>query len=155
MRCKMKTINEILNYHKEILKTATEQEKGALYNSIGQIYYYKGKIKTAIKFFNLAVEIDKKYDLKSNLAVDYLNLGNAYRVIGDFEKAKEKIKKGLHIALNLKDVHWIALGYKYLALYHQAKGNLDMSKAFLDKSSELLATIGELAVKRKSTNTFT
>ncbi|WP_291494130.1 tetratricopeptide repeat protein [Desulfurella sp.] len=145
----MKTINEILAYHKEVLKTATEKEKGALYNSIGQIYYYKGKAKTAIKFFKLAIEIDKKYDLKSNLAIDYLNLGNAYRVIGDFEKAKEKIKKGLHIALNLKDAHWIALGYKYLALYYQAKGNLDMSKAFLDKSSELLTTIGELAVKKR------
>jgi len=145
----MKTVDEILAYHKEILKTASEKEKGALYNSIGQLYCYKGKANIAIKFFQLAVEIDKKYDLKNNLAIDYLNLGNAYRVTGDLEKAKEKIKKGLVLAIKLKDTHWVAVGYKYLALFYQAKGNLDKSKVFIDKSSELLVAIGELTVKRK------
>lgn len=145
----MKTINEILAYHKEILKTASQKEKGALYNSIGQLYYYKGKANIAIKFFNLAIEIDKKYDLKSNLAIDYLNLGNAYRVVGDLEKAKEKISKGLKLALKLKDTHFVAVGYKYLALFYQAKGNFDKSKVFINKSCELLIAIGELSVKRK------
>lgn len=145
----MKTVNEILSYHKEILKTASEKEKGALYNSIGQLYYYKGKANIAIKFFKMAVEIDKKYDLKNNLAIDYLNLGNAYRVAGEFEKAQEKLKKGLKLALKLKDTHWIAIGYKYLALFYQAKGNFDKSKVFIDKSCELLVAIGELSVKRK------
>jgi len=53
----MKTVNEILSCHKEILKTASEKEKGALYNSIGQLYYYKGKANIAIKIFQMAVEI--------------------------------------------------------------------------------------------------
>ncbi|MGQ9618205.1 MAG: tetratricopeptide repeat protein [Candidatus Aminicenantia bacterium] len=62
--------------------------------NVGEIYFSNDKVDEAIQFFILATQI------KPEWSDPYLKLGYAYFNKGDFEKAKENLKKYLELAPN-------------------------------------------------------
>ncbi len=139
----MKSINELLRYHKEILKVVPENEKGIIYGSMGQLYCYKGKIDKAIEFLKLATHCDIQYNVKDRLIIDYLHLGNACRLQKKFNKAKKYLIKGLQLAIKLNDIYALALSYKYFALLQRDDGNIKVSEKYLNKSNRIMIEIGK------------
>lgn len=63
----------------------------ALAYNVGEIYFSNSKVDEAIQYFELAKQI------KPDWGKPYLKLGYAYLNKGDFEKAKENLKKFLEI----------------------------------------------------------
>lgn len=56
-------------------------------NNIGTAYYFLGKHKEAIVYYNQGLQQSKKMKNQRRVAVNYVNLANVYDAIGDVRKA--------------------------------------------------------------------
>ncbi len=84
---------------RQCLEIHTKDE--VLAYNVGEIYFSNGKVDNAIQFFNLAVQI------KPDWSEPYLKLGYAFLNKGDFERAKENLKKYLELSPNAPNVEEI------------------------------------------------
>jgi CHAT domain-containing protein/antirestriction protein len=70
---------------------------GIIYHYIGSIYYYKLRYERAIKYYEKALNIAKKYDiLVDYIGINYGHLARIYYILDDYDIAIKYNRKHLH-----------------------------------------------------------
>ncbi len=101
----------------------SQEEKVVIYNAMGLAYIFSGDPKTALDYFNYAMEIEKDLGNTRGVGQSMLNIGNAQREMGLFKESEETLLKGLAILKGSNDLYWEATAYKYLGWLY-----VDMNK---------------------------
>jgi len=71
-----------------------------------------------------------------------LNLGNTYRKMKDYEKAKKYILEGLEGVKKVGDKYWEAYRYESLGWLYRDKGDKKTAKDYLTRAYNLYKSIG-------------
>jgi len=95
---------------------------------MGQFYAKKKDYKTAIKYFERAYEMAKKFDSKLDMAQALLSIGDAYAVQNNFKSALPAYKQAEKIAANIPAFKEMDDAYSGLALSYSKLG--DFARAF-------------------------
>ncbi len=82
---------------------------------LGNSDYYRGNLDLAAKNYQKALEIFEIAENKKGIGICANNLGNIYRIRGDFHAAEEAYKLSIKMALNLKMQHVLPKRYNNLA----------------------------------------
>ncbi|CAF5205817.1 unnamed protein product, partial [Rotaria magnacalcarata] len=86
--------------YNELLKGAfTDSDIAYIYHELGRVRKGQGEYPEAIKFYEKALEIDRKTlpEDDSSLAPTYSNIGQVYNNMGEYSKALEYYEKSLKI----------------------------------------------------------
>ncbi|MFH1825984.1 MAG: tetratricopeptide repeat protein [bacterium] len=117
---------------------------GQDHNASGFDYYMKGMYKAALEEFQLAVQLDSKFDVALN------NLGIAFLKEGRFTEAREKFEEAVQL-----DPH-SAVFRNNLGLAYFLTGQIDKAMAELEKAytrdpelSAVCLNFGDICVMRK------
>jgi eukaryotic-like serine/threonine-protein kinase len=111
------------------------QQNADTYTNLGLAYAYQGSYKEALPLFEKAVTLRPQGQLYVG------NLGDAYRWLGETEKARQTYDRA--IALGYKDLDVNprdARAKSLLALHHAKKGDHARARRFLDDALHLNAT---------------
>ena len=85
-------LDKALSFYKISLELQTELiEKASTYSNIASIYKHKGDYKKAVEYLQKAIKIYEMYGEYHGVSIIKLNLGNAYRKMKDYKKAKKYI----------------------------------------------------------------
>lgn len=111
-----------------------------IYNALGSSYYALNQMEDAIENFNKALEISKdlksKNDIKKNIALSYLKLGNTQLSEGNMSKAIEFLQKA--VENNNLDNAYLAL-----ARAHSENGDWDKTIAAAENALKYRNSIGK------------
>ena len=110
-------------------------------NVCGICFMYTGKYDSANYYYNLSLELGKKYNDKLITAKGYNNLGNVCQYTADYEKAVAYNYKALELFEAVKDSSGIAGAYGNLA------NNYTRLKQY-DKAIELCGEAISFAIRR-------
>lgn len=115
---KIEDINLAIKFYNESLEVNNVNVEA--YNNLGKIYLdYFGDINLAIHNFSSAIKIAPQ--------IDYLhrNLGRAYKIAGDFDKAKISLNTSIVVNPKYSEAYWdLGDAYAQLHEYSDAKENL-------------------------------
>jgi len=126
MRKRFDKAEEILKHSLMILEALGENDifnTAAVLNYLGNIKRLNMDFKSAINYYNLAIEIYKKAKTNIGLTVFLTNAGHACYELGDYVKAKEYLMHAIEL-YNKMDVYWlraVAEGYLSLLLIKEGK----------------------------------
>ncbi len=90
-------------------KEGTEQQKADSYNFLGSLHFRKSAIDSAIFYYQKAADINKKLNNESALAKNLLNIGMAYRNLGEYEKTIELSLEAARVFDQIKDYKGMAI----------------------------------------------
>lgn len=119
----------ISTLQKALFLTQDEYLKAHIYNNIGYYQIRKGDILRSVSSFQKSLEIDPDYGYAND------NLGYAFIKLGELEKGKEYIERALETLNNDN-----AYSYRNLALYHQAKGQMELAERNFKKAFQKMVT---------------
>ncbi len=80
-------------------KVDYKRKLGKIYNNIGDVALTKGDTKTALDFFNKALEISEQMDSKTSIIHSLLNHGEAYIKLGQFTLSENYLIRALNRTL--------------------------------------------------------
>jgi CHAT domain-containing protein/Tfp pilus assembly protein PilF len=127
------------------LQHSNMKELGWSYNCFGTIYYYQGKLDSAILLFNKAISTWLKDNGRNEpgLAEAYANTGSIYLVTGNYEEALSFTKKALSITQLLKsnNVSNESSLYANLGSIYYKKGYYNEAAALYEQSVKLALQI--------------
>ena len=113
-----------------------EVGKATCYNYLGILWKERKYVDMSIEYFQQAEEIlEKNYNIEILLDV-YRNLGNAYNIKGDFEKAHEYYVKMLKPAQTLSSTI-LAETYYYIGTFFHENNNTDSAIFYYSKAIEI------------------
>jgi tetratricopeptide (TPR) repeat protein len=95
-----------------------------------------------VEYFQKAIEIYEKYGDYRGASQTKINLGDTYREMKDYEKAKKYILEGLEGVKKVGDKYWEAFGYYVLGWLYKDKGNKKTAKDYLTRAYNLYKSIG-------------
>jgi signal transduction histidine kinase/serine/threonine protein kinase/tetratricopeptide (TPR) repeat protein len=125
---------------------------GTIYNNIGDVALMRGDTNTALKYFDKALRLVKKNDIKSGIVQGFLNHGEAYVKLGEFQKAEDYLLQALDLcnSLEIKPfyksiINNLAIAksrIKNLAYYHNfiKKHEPQLIKGKIEKINPLVKT---------------
>ena len=115
---KIEDINLAIKFYNESLEVNNVNVEA--YNNLGKIYLdYFGDINLAIRNFSSAIKVAPQ--------IDYLhrNLGRAYKIAGDFDKAKISLNTSIVVNPKYSEAYWdLGDAHAQLHEYSEAKENL-------------------------------
>jgi len=76
---------------------------GTIYNNIGDVALMRGDTKTAFKYFDKALQLVRKNNIRSGIVQSLLNLGEAYVKLGEFQKAESYLFQALEVCKTLEN----------------------------------------------------
>jgi tetratricopeptide (TPR) repeat protein len=136
--------DEALKYYQKALKLATDEEnKATIYGNLAVLYNYKKNYQKAIECSLKAIKISEDNKNFLRAFIEKLNLGEIYRNIKDFKKAKTYLLEGLEGVKEMGDKYWEAVGYKYLGSLCMDEGNKELAKKYLLQAHEMAKSMGE------------
>ncbi len=91
---------------------------GVIYNLMGQLYKREGKCKKSIEFYDKALPLLKKRNIKRYWANSLINKGICQTNVGLYKKGLENIQKGINLAEEIKSVENISLGHSAMVNYY-------------------------------------
>ncbi len=130
---------------KEVLKhkESSDEDKGKCFNLLGMIKVYADDdYKTAIEFFNKALEMYKQAHLPRRVAGVEVNLGNIYNIIGDYEKSERHWENALKINESIGNLEQKAIILMSYGLYYKHKSDFDTALIFMNKSENIFSSLG-------------
>ncbi|OJJ16109.1 hypothetical protein BKI52_35675 [marine bacterium AO1-C] len=111
----------------------------------------KNDSKNALKYGHNALKISIKQNLKKYMLIAYANLGRAYRIAGDFDKAFNFQGEALKIGRNLKDSTNIAESLRELGSIYRSKGDFPSALKYFLESLKIYESEGD---KKSQANTM-
>lgn len=97
-----------------------------LYLEVSEVYSYTNPLKS-IEFAERALAVVDTVANLEQTCYSYLLIGNGYINVGEFQKAKPYIDRGLERAEGLGDAKYISVGKSALAAYYMNIGNYDQA----------------------------
>jgi len=137
---------------KEALKGLGDEyieEKSVIYNTLGNINYFWGRLEESLKFYNKSLSIARKCADEGSVAVAYKNIGRVFLEQGKKRDAERFFKTSLESAQKIGDIHLMGKLYNNIGIIfayenpEKARENymrsLDMAKRIGD--DDMVATI--------------
>lgn len=115
----------ISNLQKILFLTKDDVMKADVFNNLGYYNLRLKNYKQSVQYFKKSIQILPDYGYAND------NLGYALILLGNLEDGKEWLNKALETENN--DV---AYTYRNIALYYQAKGDLNLAEDFFNKAFE-------------------
>lgn len=106
------------------------------YNLKGTINRGLGKLKDAVHFYNLAIDLNE--ELKDSFALSgcFSNMGTIYSEMNEYENALKYYFKGIDLIKNNKDPHDVSILYNNIGNIYKNDGKHTLSNHYLKKSLE-------------------
>lgn len=112
-------------------------------NDIGTCYHKLSNFQEAIRWYNQALEVDRKLGNIDNISIRYSNIGFAYRKLGRYDSALLYYDKALTLNIEIGDGESIAKTLNNLgSLYHQM-ARYDSTIYYFQRSLEIKKNIGD------------
>ncbi len=109
------------------------------------LYSAKGDYNKAIEYYQKAIELGERVGDYHGVAQTYLNLGDTYREVRNYEFAEGYLTEGLKRVQRVGDKYLEAYGYGYLGLLYKDKGNNKLAIDYLTRAYNLFKSIGAQA----------
>jgi len=123
-------------------KSIANYPNPSVINSYGLFLQRIGMLENAEERFLQVAEIGKETGDDSLVAIAYGNLGNMYRIRGDFDRAEEMHEKSLAIEKKLGRREGVANQYGNLGNVYLIRDDLDRAKELYEKSLLINENIG-------------
>ncbi len=132
-------------YFDDALKSYNEIDKKMAthtYSAMGDVYMQLKNYPKALEFHNMALDIDKKYGNKSNIASDLMDIGNVYMEQGDYPHAIEMLMQAVQMKKETGDKNGLARSYNIAGRLYMRMGETDTQYvrtaiAYLDTAVEV------------------
>ncbi len=111
-------------------------------NNIGYIYKQKGKIETALDYYNRALKMQKKVGDKSRMAQTLNNMGVIQQNQGKISSALESYYHALKLQEELNDSLGIASSYFNIGSLHYRLEDYDMALSYYQKALKVYKGLG-------------
>ncbi|MDN5200925.1 PAS domain S-box protein [Fulvivirgaceae bacterium BMA10] len=142
---KVNDFEAALEYFEKTLEFLREKgNKRELANtleSIGEIYLIKEMGNWSLSYFEEAIALYEVLNDKPALIEAHLNIGRAYRLIGDFKKSIENVNEGLKIARYINGNSYMASSLQLLSEVHEEYGQHDIALKYYKDYTALRDTI--------------
>ncbi len=120
LKNQMDSARYYLNKTLELEKLIYEKDKlGVIYNLMGQLYKREGDCKKSISYYDQAIPLLKKRNIKRYLANTYINKGICLTNLGKYQEGKKYINEGMELAKDIKSVENISLAYAAMVNYYK------------------------------------
>ncbi len=143
-------LDELLEQIVEIEKqNLTSPALATLFDRVGQVYGnriggdYSDNWHTATEYFNRAISIQTKLDLKADLANTLRRLGNVYQNQGKWDAAIACYEQSLETFRQLGDTHGVARNLNNLGIVYGKQGKWDEAIACYEQSLETFRQLGD------------
>lgn len=114
-----------------------------LLNNIGLIYGRKKQYDSALIYYKRAEKLFYRLGPDSGIIPPFINLGNTYKAMGDFDMAMEEYNKEFRQGLNDKRKSSVAGAYHNIANLYKTRNRYEDAYLYLDKYVKIRDTIFE------------
>ncbi|MFX0091907.1 MAG: tetratricopeptide repeat protein, partial [Candidatus Hodarchaeota archaeon] len=126
--------------------TAKERQTGtswiALFENIkGNIYWAKGELDTAVKYYHQSLALYEAIDNQYYIATSLNNIGAIYHSKGELNTALEYYRRSLSIREAIGNPQHIASSLNNIGWVYRLKGELDAALDFLQRSLKFYKVI--------------
>lgn len=132
----------------------TERKKVVLptiYNNIANIYQTKGDPKSALAYYEKALQLALEVPNHKAQGIAYNNIGKLYaNELNEPEKALDYLMKGLAFREKIGDLGEIARSLIILSNFHLKQKNLSKSEEYSKRALEIGTKIGSIDILRAS-----
>jgi hypothetical protein len=97
-------LKQIEFLRQETLHEGAEVNEAGIYNILGIMYGYRSQYDNSIENFSKARELFTKHNVKRRIASCDLNLGETYRLCGNFTRARQYFHNAYEEAKTLNDI---------------------------------------------------
>lgn len=111
--------------HAKYAEKTIDDNVSGLYGQMGNLYNIQGLYHEAIDYYTRALEIFTKYGWKESMAIAYINIGELYKSMDNYEQAKAYFLKLDAIAHEANDSLLIAEAGQGLSSIALHEGNYD------------------------------
>lgn len=120
-----------------------KEPQGAVLTQIATHYLDEKEFKSAVDYLEKAYFIYRNSDKKTNEVLTLINLGEAYRLSGNLDKAKEAFIKALELNKDLSND--IILGYSLgnLGMIYSSKEDYERAKENLTEAIKILSQLND------------
>jgi tetratricopeptide (TPR) repeat protein len=116
---------------------------GAL-NNIGLIYYNKGEVYKALKYYYKCLEIQhKEIKDKGAIANTETHIGSVYLGLGDISKALEFFNRSLKVQQEIGEKAGIANSLSHLAIIYRNQGDISKATEYYHESLKIYEELGD------------
>lgn len=112
--------------------------EGSVDNILGVIYGYRSQYEESIQHFNKAKELFEKHHAWRRVASCALNLGETYRLIGNFARAQTNFHQTAQLGKNLRDFELQAIAITNEALMLMSLQSYQRAKTILQEALTLI-----------------
>ena len=130
----------LLNSNKTLKGISVEKKqllKADVYNLLGEMFYYKGVMDSAIFYNTNANKIYDNYKSEKKLAQSLVTLGAIYDYQAKNKEALDNYKKAQQIFEKLNDTNGVAYALNNLGILYYSQGDSAIGLAYLEKCMAL------------------
>jgi signal transduction histidine kinase/DNA-binding response OmpR family regulator len=98
----------------------------------------------SLRYSEQGVRISEESGARSSVALNILNLGEAYYLLKNYDKAIDCFNKSLAIYTELDKKTWIAAVYRDFALVYKEKKEYSIAIDYLEKSNKILVEFNDV-----------
>jgi signal transduction histidine kinase len=104
----------------------------------------KGDYSNALEFNNKALQLDLQSNDSSSICNSYINVGNSYLELGQYEESYFYTQKAYQLASTLKDTLSSAIAMHNLAVLYSNLGRLDLALVHFKSTADLSASVNDV-----------
>ncbi len=134
--------NRCVRALESLKELSTDPEQSSLFTKIGIISFYETKYEESAENFLKAYQILQRTGDKTKLIAPLLNLGNAYSVRRQYDKALERWTDALHYAMDIGNIHQQGQIYNNLGIAEYNQGNYDNALQKYKNGIEIFKHLG-------------
>ncbi len=129
--------NRYIEKGKPFAEDAKDETKFSFYNICAIVNFDQGKIGIARNYWEKCLEIAKRMNNSELLAISLNNIGEVYRIRGEYEKALDYYRRAYEYSKQEEDYIGMSVNLLNMGDVEHASGNLEKAEEYLRKSVEL------------------
>jgi len=127
------------SYYAEALKFAkNDSEKLLLMNNIASLVAIRGRWKKALDLYSEALDVAERIGNFKLQAILHLNIGEAYQIVGNYEKAELEFRSGCTLARKRGYKQYLAQGLVLLGNLYRLQFELALAERSLDEAEAIV-----------------